>query len=122
MNAGDVGAVNTEILEYFKVIGILVGVVLLAFVALRFGLPKLSGIRVATSGPMRVVSQLTLEPRKTLYIIRAGTDYMMLAASDAGVQFLASLDAGAIEGALSESSPSAESRLDFSRLLGPRRR
>jgi flagellar protein FliO/FliZ len=100
----DAGAVNGEILEYLKVIAILIGVVAFAFVALRFWLPKLTGLRGTTSGPMHVVWRLTLEPRKTLYIVRAGSDYVMLASSDSGVQYLSSLDAGGIDSALRELS------------------
>jgi flagellar biogenesis protein FliO len=122
MNAGDVGAVNGEILGYFKLIGTLCGVLLLAYVLLRFWLPTLAGVRATTSGPISVVSRVTLEPRKTLYVVRAGSDYVLLAASDAGVQFLSTLDSGAVEAALNESVANAESKLAFASVLRPRRR
>jgi flagellar biogenesis protein FliO len=87
-------------IEYLKLAGVLALVVGMAFVALRFWLPKLTGIRAAKSGPMRIAWSLVLEPRKTLYIVRAGSDYVLVAASEAGVQFLASLDAGRMEAEL----------------------
>ena len=90
---GGVGSVSSEIIEYLKVIAMLAVVIVFAFIALRFWLPKLTGIRAATTGPLNVACRLTLEPRKTLYVVRAGSDYVLLAASDAGVQFLTSLDA-----------------------------
>jgi hypothetical protein len=101
---------TAEVLEYVKVIAILAGTVVFAFFALRLWLPKLTGIRGTVTGPMGIACQLTLEPRKTLYIIRAGSNYVMLAASEAGVQFLASLDAGGIETALQEVSVSRRSQ------------
>jgi hypothetical protein len=91
---------TAEVLEYLKVIAILAGIVMLAFIALRFWLPKLTGIRGTVAGPIKIACRLTLEPRKTLYVVHAGSDYVMLAASEAGVQFLASLDSDGIESAL----------------------
>ena len=111
------GAVSDEILEYLKVIATLAGVVVLAFFALRLWLPKLTGIRGTPSGPMNIVWRLALEPRKTLYIVRAASDYVLLAASDAGVQFLTSLDPGALEAALRELSAKPAVRSEFASLL-----
>ena len=112
-----VGAVSEEILGYLKVIAILAGVVVFAFFALRFWLPKLTGIHGTPSGPMNVVSRLALEPRKTLYIVRAASDYVLLAASDAGVQFLTSLDPGTLEATLRESPVKPVAGSGFASLL-----
>jgi hypothetical protein len=111
-----------EVLEYMKVIGILAAIVILAFVALRFWLPKLTGIREAAAGPMEIACRLMLEPRKTLYVVRAGSDYVMVAASDAGVQFLAALDSAGIEAALRKVPVKPEAGFEFASLLRPRRR
>lgn len=116
-----VGSVNAEILEYFKVVGTLAVVVVAAFVGLRFWLPRLAGLGGNSSGPMQVVWRLSLEPRKMLYIVRAGSDYVLVAASDAGVQLLTSLDAGKIEAVLQESTVKAAPAFDFASLLGGRR-
>jgi hypothetical protein len=110
-----------EILEYMKVIGILAAIVVLAFVALRLWLPKLTGIRETVAGPMEIACRLALEPRKTLYVVRAGSAYVMVAASDTGVQFLASLDTAGIEAALRKFSVKPEARFEFASLLRPRR-
>jgi flagellar protein FliO/FliZ len=118
---GGVGSVSGEIIEYLKVIAILAVVIVFAFLALRFWLPKLTGIRATAAGPLNVACRLTLEPRKTLYVVRAGSDYVLLAASDSGVQFLTSLDGSRIEAALQESSEKPERRFDFASLLRTRR-
>jgi flagellar biogenesis protein FliO len=112
-----VGTVSEEILEYLKVIAVLAGVAVFAFFVLRFWLPKLTGIRGTPSGPMNIVSRLTLEPRKTLYIVRAASDYVLLAASDAGVQLLTSLDPGTIEAALRELSAKPRAASEFASLI-----
>jgi len=115
-----IGSVNGEIVEYLKVVLFLAVVATLAFVALRFWLPKLSGGAGTTAGPLHVAWRMSLEPRKTLYVVRAGENYVLLAASDAGVQFLTSLDAGQMEAALQEPGK-ASSGFAFAGLMRPRR-
>jgi flagellar biogenesis protein FliO len=117
-----IGSVSGEIVEYLKLIVFLAAVVVLAFVALRFWLPKLAGGAGTSHGPLHVAWRLSLEPRKTLYIVRAGSDYVLLAASDAGVQLLAPLDAGQMEAALRQQTAQASSGFAFADLMRPRRR
>jgi flagellar biogenesis protein FliO len=116
-----VGAVSGEIIEYLKVIAILGVVIVFAFIALRFWLPKFTGIRATTNGPIHVVWRLALEPRKTLYIVRAGSDYVLLASSDAGVQLLTPLDAAKTDAALQEASIRPTAAFEFASLLRSRR-
>jgi hypothetical protein len=111
-----IGSVNAEILDYFKVAGTLAVVVVIAFAGLRFWLPKLT-MGAHSRGPMHVVCRLTLEPRKMLYIVRAGSEYVLVAASDAGLQLLTSLDGEKIEAALQESAVKPASGFDFASLL-----
>jgi flagellar protein FliO/FliZ len=112
-----VGAVSGEIIEYLKVIAILAFVIVFAFIALRFWLPKLTGIRATTNGPIDVAWRLALEPRKTLYIVRAGSDYVLLATSEAGVQLLTSLDTAKTDAALREASAKPTAAFQFASLL-----
>ncbi|HWR50357.1 MAG TPA: flagellar biosynthetic protein FliO [Bryobacteraceae bacterium] len=86
--------------DYFKLMLTLAGVAALAFFALRYWLPRMTGLRPPDSGPIRVAARLALEPRKHLYIVKAGTDYMLLGASESGLQYLAPLEASGIEPAL----------------------
>ena len=90
--------------EYLKTMIIVLAIGALAFVAVRYWLPKMNGIRGSVAGPIRVACRLTIEPRKTLYVVHAGSDYLMLAASEAGVQFLTSLDRDGIQAALEKTS------------------
>jgi len=88
---------NSEASEYFRLIGILGGILIFAFVALRFWMPKLVGLRGSNAGPLKVAGHLTLEPRKTIYVIRAGMEYFMVSASEAGVRLLTPLSAEGFE-------------------------
>lgn len=101
--------------DYFKLVITLAVVAGFAFVALRYWLPKFAGLRTPDSGAIRVAARFALEPRKHLYIVQAGTDYMLLGASESGLQYLTSLDASRIEPALAavHGPPSS----DFSRLV-----
>jgi flagellar biogenesis protein FliO len=94
---------NQEVLEYVKMIAILLGIIVFAFFGVRFWLPKLSALRTPNAGPLKVACHLTLEPRKTLYVVQAGADYLMLAASEAGLQFVTTVDADGMAAALEES-------------------
>jgi flagellar biogenesis protein FliO len=92
--------VNGEMVEYLKLIAFLAAVVVLALVAMRYWLPKLAARAGSAAGPLHVACRLSLEPRKTIYVVRAGSNYVLLAASDAGVQFLSSLDPAQMEAAI----------------------
>lgn len=79
--------------EYARLMLVLCGILALAVVAIRFWLPKMSMWNKSASGPIEICARLPLEPRKTLYIVKAANSYMLLASSEAGVQHLASLSA-----------------------------
>jgi len=97
--------------DYFRLMLVLGGILLLAFVAIRFWIPKWMPWSRPSSGPMRVWARLPLEPQRTLYIIKAGQSFLMVASSEAGVQYLMSLNAEDFAGASEPEEPqTAESR------------
>ncbi len=79
--------------EYARLMLVLCGILALAVVAIRFWLPKLSTWNKSVSGPIEICARLPLEPRRTLYIVKAANSYILLASSEAGVQNLAALSA-----------------------------
>jgi flagellar protein FliO/FliZ len=79
--------------EYVRLKLVLCGVLALAVVVIRVWLPKMSRWNKSASGPIEICARLPLEPRKTLYIVKAVNSYMLLASSEAGVQHLAALSA-----------------------------
>ena len=84
--------------DYARLMLVLCGILALAIVAIRFWLPKMSIWNKRASGPIEICARLPLEPRKTLYVIRAANAYMLLASSEAGVQHLAALSEDAWSG------------------------
>jgi flagellar biogenesis protein FliO len=79
--------------DYVRLMLVLGGILLLAFVAIRFWIPKLMPWNRPASGPMQVWAKLPLEPQKTLYIIKAGKSFLLVSSSEAGVQYITSLNA-----------------------------
>ena len=77
---------------YFKVILLLAGILALGYAALRL----LAGRRglmpgKSRSGYLAIVDRLPLEPRRGIYIVRAGSQYYVLASSESGIQTLGEL-------------------------------
>jgi flagellar biosynthetic protein FliO len=77
---------ETPLLDFLRVMTVLAGVLALAWAGLRWGLPRF--IAQQGKGPIEVVARQSLDPKKTLFIVRAGGREMLLAASDAGVSVL----------------------------------
>ena len=117
-----IGSVSSEILEYVKLAATLVAVVALAVFILRVWASRLTGVSGARSGPLQVIWRMNLEPRKTLYIVRAGSGYLLLAASDAGVELLTQLEAAEIEAVIQERSGRPAGGSGFSALMRSLRR
>jgi flagellar biogenesis protein FliO len=66
----------------------------LAYVIFRVVLPRLA-VGYGTSNMVRVVDRIGLDARKQLYVIEVAGKWMLVAASESGVQFIAELDAEA---------------------------
>src|SRR5215475_11244333 len=91
--------------DYFRLMLVLGGILLLAFVAIRFWIPKLMPWNRPCSGPMRIWARLPLEPQKTLYIIKAGHSFLLVASSEAGVQYIMTLNAEDFGGESEDKEP-----------------
>ena len=92
-------AVQAELswLSLLRVVLVLAGVLVLSYAILRHGLPRF--VRPpSTDGYMELVSRFPLEPRRTLYVIRAGSTLVLLGSSESGLSFLARLDGEAQRG------------------------
>jgi len=77
-DAPDYGA---QLLQICFVLG---GICLLAFLVLRFGLPRLFAQGGKSVGPLKVVQRLPLEPRKAVYLVELDGKRILVGVSDAG--------------------------------------
>lgn len=81
-------SVHTPFLEYLEVLFVLAGVLLVAYAALRFGLPRFFGMNVPKNGPIQTVARYPLEPRKTLYLVNVGSQMFLVGTSENQVHYL----------------------------------
>jgi flagellar biogenesis protein FliO len=79
-------------LDYAKTLLVLVGICLLAIVAVKVLLPRLTGFATPSSNHIHVFARYLLEPRKTLYLVKTGKTVVLLAASAEAVHFMTTLD------------------------------
>ncbi len=74
---------------YFRVVFLLAALLCFCWLLLRLIGRRVNGPRGARGGVLELIDRLGLEPRRTLYIVRAGTRYLALASSESGIQLLA---------------------------------
>jgi flagellar biogenesis protein FliO len=101
----------------FETLLILVGVCVLAWLVLRFGVKRLYGTGAGAgpggNGPLRVLARLSLEPRRTVYIVDAAGKTLLVGASEAGpLTVLAELDERAVAAAVA-AAPRQKSFLEI---------
>jgi len=118
--ASELGAINSGVVEYIKLILVLGLILALAFVVLRFGLPRLAGAHNLAPGVIQVAARYALEPKKSLYVIRVGEDYCLVGTTESGMHYLAALAPDHIETALAQSIPAPQAR--FAALMQSLRR
>lgn len=102
---------GSPLFDFVKTMAVLSGILLLAWSALRFLLPKLSPGRTAQQNAIEVLARHPLEPRKTLYVVRAGKTKMLIAAAGDHVTFLKEVELEAAE------TPGADSEKTFAQRL-----
>jgi flagellar protein FliO/FliZ len=111
-------SINSQVVQYIGVLLALGGVLLLAYVLLRIGLPRLFGMRTSSGGPIQVVARYPLEPKKTLYLLRIGTQVFLIGTSESQVQFLTSLAADNVGDVFQTREAKEVPPRDFRQILG----
>jgi flagellar biogenesis protein FliO len=101
----EIGSLNSEPLQYVKLIVVLAVVLGLAYLVIHSVLPRIAGTQRLSSGAIRVAARLPLEPRKNLYVIRVGDDYYLVGTSESGLHYLTALAPDRIEPALHADAP-----------------
>jgi flagellar protein FliO/FliZ len=90
--AEELGSVTGQALELVRVLFILAAVVLLAYVAVRHWLPRVTGLRNLEAGPIQILARTPLEPKKTLYLLKIGSEVLLVGTSENQLHFLKALD------------------------------
>jgi len=102
--------------DYAKTLLVLVGICLIALVAVKMLVPRLRGLATPASNSINVFARYPLEPRKTLYLVKAGKDVVLLATSGETVHFMTTLDPDGFEEIATPASITAESGSTFRRI------
>ena len=100
--ADEFTSVGSGILDYFKLLLVLCGILVLAYLTIRHLIPRIIGINTSASGPIQVLARFPLEPKKTLYAVRAGADVLLIGSSESGLQLLKQLDPADFQRAVEE--------------------
>lgn len=77
--------------DYVKTLLVLTGICMLALGTAKLALPRLR-TRISGTGPIRILASHPLEPKKTLYVVRAGNTAVLLATSGTAVHFMTKLE------------------------------
>ena len=91
-----------------RLVLVLGGVCLLAFVTLKWGLKRFVSPNATPGGGMRVIARLPVEPRRSILVVRVANRVLVLGSTEAGFESLGEL--GPEEASALESKPSPEPR------------
>ena len=115
--ADQVSSLNRQVMDYLQLILVLGAVLLLAYLTLRFWLPRMAGLPRASSGPIQVVARLGLEPRKSLYVIKTGAEFFLIGTSESEIHYLTGLDPAGIEPLLAQAPEKRQTGSEFLKVL-----
>jgi len=89
--ADPLGPMNSQIIQYLEVLLGLIGVLILAYLTLRTGLPWMFGMRNQAKGPINVVARYALEPKKVLYLVKAGSQMFLIGTAENQIEYLTTI-------------------------------
>jgi flagellar biogenesis protein FliO len=107
----------SQAMDYFRLLLVLGGVLILAYLTLRFWMPRAMGVRASSGGPLQVLARFPLEPRKILYVIKAGSSAYLVGTSETGMHYLTALDTADLESMLHQQEARPAAGSEFQRLL-----
>ncbi|MCE9666637.1 flagellar biosynthetic protein FliO [Myxococcus stipitatus] len=87
---------------------VLGAVVASIYLTLNVGLRRLMGLQGTVPGKHTVVSvveRLTLDPKRSLFVVKAADEYLLVGGGEAGLQLLSKLDTEAVERIRAQASP-----------------
>jgi len=115
-------SINSQIVEYLEVLLALGGVLALAYVLLRMGLPRMMGVRSQGRGPIQILARHALTPKHTLYLVKVGSQVSLVASWESGVTFLTAISAENVDDMAEAQRATATSMTDASLLPWRRNR
>jgi flagellar biogenesis protein FliO len=90
--AEQIASMNSQIVQYVEVLLGLGGVLILAYLTLRVGLPWFFRTRNPGGGPIEVLARYPLEPKKGLYLVKAGSQVFLIGTGENQVAYLTAVN------------------------------
>jgi len=115
--ADQLSSINAQVLQYAEVLLALAGVLVLAYVVLKVGLPRMFGMRTSSGGPIQVLARYPLEPKKMLYLVKAGSQVFLVGTSESQVAYLTAIAPENAADMLDLARKEEPSRADFRHFL-----
>lgn len=91
---------DSPLYDYLRLMLVLGGVLVLAWLALRYWLPKFAP-NSADGGVLDVVARQQIDARNSLYVVKAGSQYLLLGSGERGLTLLEHLDGEEVRNASS---------------------
>jgi flagellar biogenesis protein FliO len=110
-------SMNAQIVQYLEVLLGLVGVLILAYLTLRTGLPWMFGVRNQPKGPIDVVARYALEPKKVLYLVKAGSQVFLIGTSESQIEYLTTVAEDNATDILRSANKAEVPRIEFRQLV-----
>jgi flagellar biosynthetic protein FliO len=85
-------------------------VCILAFIVLRYGLPRITGMPKPQDRLMKVVSRYPLDAQKSLYLVEIAGKHMLLGVTEQRIEMLSELDSEAVQEAIDSEMKEPESQ------------
>jgi flagellar biogenesis protein FliO len=86
----------------FKTLVVLGLVVAVIYLTLNVGARKLLKLGPQSNALVKVVDRVPLEPKKSLYVLQVGGEFLLVGASEQGLALVSKLDAEGVQKALAE--------------------
>jgi len=110
-SAADFGTSGADLFWLLvKTVFILAAVCGLAWLSLRWLLPRLYGAPPGSTRHIQVLETHRLDPHRSLLLVRVGEEVFLLAAADRGLQFLSRIERGLPEETASPPEPAPPDR------------
>jgi len=93
---------SASLVDYIKLLFVLGGILILAYVSIRYLMPRLMRANSGSAGPIQILARFFLEPKKTLYVVKAGSNVFLIGSSESGLQLLKDLDAADFQAQVQE--------------------
>ncbi len=100
----------------FRTLLVLGMVIALVYVSLNYGLRKLMGVRAAGGGPgglVRVVERIPLDPKRSLFVVQAAGEYLLVGGAEDGLNLISKLNSEEVSRLMTEQKRDLASQSPF---------